>query len=289
MLESEVTSMYSRILFAVDDDEALPAAVPLVAAYALRWRAMVRVVHVHRFDPHAVNGASRRLVKSVTDRLEAAGVFVEGEIRLLARHETVGAAVARAARGARADLVAVGSHGRSDLGALVLGSVSHEVASRVDVPVLVLRAAPFAAAAPRTILVAVDGSPGSGQAVREAGEIAFAFGAEVVVLHATVVLATRAGAILEPEEEARAIVDQAVAALAARGLKVSAETQLANSAVSSVVQTAERCGADLVVLGSRRPSDFGGLLLGSTGHEVIHRLRCPVLLARRVRAEERVA
>ena len=279
--------MYSRILFAVDDDAALPAAVPVVAAYALRWGAVVRVLHVHRFDPDAVDGASRRLVKSVTDYLVEKGLFAEGEVRLLARHEKVGEAIARAATEAGADLVVVGSHGRSDLGALVRGSIGHDVASGLDLSVLVLRAAPITAAEPRTIVVAVDGSAASDQAVAEAGEIAVAFGAEVVVLHARLVLATQAGAIVETDEEAQAILDTAVAGLEARGVRVTAEAALTHSVASAVVATAERTGADLLVLGSRRPSDIGGLLLGSTAHEAIHRLRCPVLLAQRAR--ERVA
>lgn len=73
--------MYSRILFAVDDDEALPAAVPVVVAYARKSKAVVRVLHVHRIAPAVTNGASRRLVKSVIERLEAEGVEAEGEMR----------------------------------------------------------------------------------------------------------------------------------------------------------------------------------------------------------------
>jgi hypothetical protein len=45
-----------RILFAVDDDEVLAAAVPVVAAYARRWGANVRVLHVHRIDPAGGSG-----------------------------------------------------------------------------------------------------------------------------------------------------------------------------------------------------------------------------------------
>ncbi len=50
MLWLEVTLMYRTILFAVEDDEALPAAMG-AAAYAGFWRAQVRVLHVHRIDP----------------------------------------------------------------------------------------------------------------------------------------------------------------------------------------------------------------------------------------------
>ena len=284
MLEPEVNELIRSILFAVDDDDALPGAVPVVAEYARRWGAAVRVVHVHQYVPDACNGADRRLVKSVTDRLQAAGIFVEGEVRLLARHEKVGAVLARTATQAAVDLVAVGSHGRSDLGALLHGSVDHDVAAAVDVPVLVLRCASLTAAEPRTILVAVDGSPASDQAVTDAGDVAQAFGAEVVVLHARLVITAQSGAIVGDSGEAERVVRAATAALEARGIRATAETVTTHSVAGTVVAAAERVGADLVVLGSRRPSDLEGLLLGSTAHEVIHRLRCPVLLARRAQA-----
>jgi len=46
---------------------------------------------------------------------------------------------------------------------------------------------------------------------------------------------------------------------------------------------ADRHDADLVVLGSRRPSPLGELVLGSVAHEAIHGLHRAVLLARRPR------
>jgi nucleotide-binding universal stress UspA family protein len=284
MLGTEVISMYRRVLFAVADDETLPAAVPVVAAYARRWDADVRVLHVHRIDPAAPNGASRRLVKSVIERLEAEGVRAEGEIRLVERGAKVAPVIAGAATQAEADLVAIGSHGRSDLGALFLGSVSHAVAAGLEAPVLVLRASPTPRAEPRTVLVAVDGSAASGQAVSDAAEVASAFEAEVHVLHVRLVTAAQGASIVEPEEQASAAVRLALETLEARGIRATAEIAVSQSVVPTLVATAERIGADLVVLGSRRPSELGGLLLGSTAHDVIHRLRCPVLLGRHSRA-----
>jgi nucleotide-binding universal stress UspA family protein len=289
MLSSEVSGVYSKILFAVEDDEALAGAVPVVAAYARRWGADVRVLHIHRIDTHVADSGSRELVHSVVERLRSEGVLAEGEIRLVDHDERIGPAIARAARNAEADLVAIGSRGRSDLGALFLGSVSRDAAAGLEAPVLVLRAASTAPAVPRTVVVGVDGSPASDEAVIEAADVAASFGAEVVVVHVSQVTTADAVAIVEPEEEALAITRRAVAAAQARGVGATAEVPVDHSAANGFVLAAERHHADLVVLGSRRPTHLGGLMLGSVAHEATHRLRCPVLLARRAASVEPIA
>jgi nucleotide-binding universal stress UspA family protein len=273
--------MFSRILFAVDDDEALAGAVRVVAAHARRWGAEIRVLHIHRIGATTVNGASRRLVQTVVDRLRSDGVRAEGEIRLVDHGDRIGPAIARAATHEGADLVAIGSHGRSDLGGLFLGSVSHDASGGLSLPVLVVRTSCTAPAEPAKVLVGVDGSAASDEAVTEAAEIAASFGATVVVVHVNQVFGGAGVAIVEPEEDALAVLRRAVTAVEAHGVRATAEAPVDHSAANGIVAAAERHGADLVVLGSRRPSHLDGLLLGSVAHEAIHRLRCPVLLARR--------
>src|SRR5262249_37169562 len=150
-----------KILFAVADDEALAGAIPVVAACARKWGAEVRVLHVHEIQPNAPRAFSRRLVRSVVERLESEGVVAEGEVQVAEPGEKVGSIVARTAEQAGASLVAIGSHGRSGLGALFLGSVSDDAAGGLEVPVLVVRAGCTTPAVPRTVLVGVDGSAAS--------------------------------------------------------------------------------------------------------------------------------
>lgn len=133
-------------------------------------------------------------------------------------------AVAGAVQQFGADLVAIGSHGRSDLGALFLGSVSHAVATGVEAPVLVLRASSTASPEPRMLLVAIDGSAGSNQAVADAAQLASTFDAQVLVHHVRLLVATQGAAIVEPEKQARADVSRAIAAIKAQGIKVTGET-----------------------------------------------------------------
>ena len=131
--------MYGKILFAVGDDAASDAAVPVVSAYAGSLKAEVHVLHVHRVGRQEPNGKIRRMLRAVIERLEACGVNPSGEVRLSQNDGDVPAVIARVAAGAQADLVALGSRGRSDLGGLFLGSVSHKVLHLAHCPVILVR------------------------------------------------------------------------------------------------------------------------------------------------------
>ena len=153
--------LYGRILFAVEDDEALPAAIGAVAVYAGFWHAQVRVLHAHRIDPASHSGLSNGLVDAVVERLRAHGLEAEGETQSVKTDDEIPRVVAAVTARIQPDLVVVGYRGRSGVAGLLLGSVSHRIAAGLDVPVLVIRASHTALRAPRKVLVAVDESPAS--------------------------------------------------------------------------------------------------------------------------------
>src|SRR5688500_6707213 len=101
---------------------------------------------------------ARRKVVSFLPGWEARAEVLEGEPseELLGRAELW-----------RPDLIVVGSHGRSALGRLLLGSVSKKVAERAHSSVRVVRRRPaIKGAAPPRIIIGVDGSAGATRAVR---------------------------------------------------------------------------------------------------------------------------
>ena len=134
------------------------------------------------------------------------------------------------------------------------------------------------------ILLAVDGSEPSRRARDTAAGLAKGLGAEVIVLHGQereMVPSPRAmGPFdLETTQEARALVEELV-----RGLK-DADVN-ARGVVMGVIhghvprmidEVAKREGADLIVLGTRGLSDWGGMFLGSVAHRVLHISDLPVL------------
>ena len=108
------------------------------------------------------------------------------------------------------------------------------------------------------ILVAIDGSEYSRQAVPTAIEAAMSFGADVFVLH--VREQPRGRAVVYPHEtpdEARLLVDNAIKTVRAAGITVKGEVddEFAGQAAKGIVAEAAAQGCDLICMGSRGLSD----------------------------------
>lgn len=138
-----------------------------------------------------------------------------------------------------------------------------------------------------TIVVGVDGSPGSLQALRWAAEEARRREARlhaVLAWEPPVQLVGGAGWIVpdqstveEYETAARERLDEALASLG-HGLDgLDVERSAIHGAPAAVLLEAAREAAVLVV-GSRGHGGFVGLLLGSVGRQCSHHAACPVVI-----------
>lgn len=193
-----------------------------------------------------------------------------------------------------ADLVVVGSQGRSALGRLLLGSVSKKVAEESKRSVRIARlAAVKAEGEPPRIIVGVDGSQEAERAVRAVGERVWPEGTQVRIItvddgtspaRITAVLPAAASLLSGGNEEsavhARAMVEWAVGELRAIGLDASA-TVLEGDPRSVLVGEASRWNADSIFVGPRR---FSGALerlrLGSVSAAVGKNAHCSVEIVR---------
>jgi nucleotide-binding universal stress UspA family protein len=142
-----VAAPVQTILLATDLGPASSAAVDEAIDLAQRLRAQLLVVSV--IDPANLRlpggrAASRidqvrdersRLAAAFAARGRAAGV----QVRFLIWEGDPGEGIVEAAEAERADMIVVGTHGRSGLGRLLLGSVSEHVIRHAAVPVLVVR------------------------------------------------------------------------------------------------------------------------------------------------------
>jgi nucleotide-binding universal stress UspA family protein len=138
--------MYDRLLVAVDHSEVSPRVVAAAKDLALLSKGKVWVLHLLEKEVYAQLGdvpsesdqEADQAVRDGVDVLRQAGVEAEGEVR----PTTFGHAAREILADAKehdADVIVMGSRGRSDLTGSILGSTAHKVIHLTDRPVLVIR------------------------------------------------------------------------------------------------------------------------------------------------------
>jgi nucleotide-binding universal stress UspA family protein len=147
------------------------------------------------------------------------------------------------------------------------------------------------------IIVGVDDSEVSKDALRWALEEGRIHGSPVVALHAWqpptippgIEFAPGGGAfpptdlpalISEAEKTAKEFVERVVSDVAGEGPEVDVRAVAIEDAPATALVEAAK-GADLLVVGSRGLGGFKELLLGSVSHQVAQHAPCPVVIYRR--------
>lgn len=131
------------------------------------------------------------------------------------------------------------------------------------------------------ILLATDASGPSRRAVALAGDIARDHASEVIVLHAVPRVVSSSGTLdLEEPESAREIVEASVRELKDGGVSARGELirVLQGHLARGIVESAASANADVIVMGARGKSDFGGLFLGGVTQRVLHLAERPVIV-----------
>ena len=142
-----------------------------------------------------------------------------------------------------------------------------------------------------TIVVGVDGSPASLDALRWALAEAAARCAMLRAVHAwshplvttplgPVVPALDPEALAELAGAARAQLEQALASAGAAEAGVQVEPEVVEGGPAAMLLDAAQ-GAELLVVGSRGLGGFRGLLLGSVSQQCAQHASCPVVIVRR--------
>ena len=141
--------MFEKILLAVDgsrqSSKAVSVASKIAQSYAVGGQASVEVCHVREFEfarpggevPREESSEAHAIVAAAVERLLAEGVSAKGTI--VPAEGTAAQALLQEARSSGADLIVMGSRGRSDLAALLHGSVSHKIVQHTDCPALIVR------------------------------------------------------------------------------------------------------------------------------------------------------
>ncbi len=138
--------MFKSIVWANDGSEVAQQALPLVRQLAGEGGGAITIVHVvERVEGAGGVGPTRRVdepqfqrqLEQLTAELEqegfAASLYINADVGARPAHEIVAIA-----RRQGADLIVVGSKGRSMIGGVLLGSVAYRLLHLAPCPVLVV-------------------------------------------------------------------------------------------------------------------------------------------------------
>lgn len=281
---------FRRILcptdFSVFSARALEHAIALAAWYG----AALTVLHVlpdtvvpasglaYMASPMLMDPALREAIRADLSSLVAPargmGLHADGELR----EGKPEAEVVRAAQDLHADLVVMGTHGRSGFQRWVLGSVTETVLRRAPCPVLTVPAPAPGRPGPmlfKRILCATDFSPASEAAVTFATSLAEEADACLLLVH----VLDRPGDGHDFQCAARARLRRALPP-EAREYCLPEEIVMCGKAAPEILRLAAEREAGLIVMGVHGRSPLDLMAFGSVTQQVVREAVCPVLTVR---------
>jgi nucleotide-binding universal stress UspA family protein len=294
---------FKRILCPVDFSDASRHALDHAVAIAGWYESHITALHVvppaFKFEPPLLFAEQGELKAPGVDRDQmlaqldgwlaaASAARVPWESRVC--EGQAAESVLAVAQSMPADLIVMGTHGRSGFERFVLGSVTEKVLRNASCPVLTTppRAMTVAKLPFTRILCPVDFSEPSLAALRTAFSMAEEADAHLVVLNVvdwpedeTVLFTDTADADLVVQVEQQ--VQQRLESFITDESRVWSRPEVAvttGKAYREILASAEDMSADLIVIGVHGRSTLGLTLFGSTVNQVVRRSSCPVLTIR---------
>jgi nucleotide-binding universal stress UspA family protein len=294
-----------RILCAVDFSDASRRALEYAVALARWYGGRVTVFHVFTPNPPLVAdsafGGHATFPPQVTaeDALADVRRFCdplgpEGPLEFVVRQGSAVPGIVEQAQQMAADLLVIGTHGRSGFERLFLGSAAERVLRKVRCPVLTVPPPVDEAIVGRvtlkTILCPLDFSPPSTRALEYALSLAKEADARLVMLHVleSYVEPAHMGemahfTVPEYDRYMKASATGRLKALVPADARVwctPEELVTTGRAHREILRVASEAGADLIVMGVHGRGTVDLMLFGSTTNEVIRSARTPVLTLR---------
>lgn len=232
----------------------------------------------------AERGATEKSVAERAARVQAAGVAVDVVIKKGKADDEI----PELAGEIGADLLVIGTHGRTGIKRFLLGSVAEHVVRRAPVSTLVTRGT--GASEFRRILVGTDFSPGADKALRQAIALS-APGAEIEIAHVWHYPPGTWGldALADRTEGLSALRSALTAGALERGHRLLETWKdsgrqlrfelLHGPAASVLTARAETAGCDLIAIGTHGYRGFRRFLLGSIAEATVRHAPCSVLVA----------
>lgn len=265
-------------LTAVDFSEWTGPVLRAAAEVARQYRASLSAVYAEQFLPplYFTEGD----VKALADFLDLQRRSARQHLEEVVRQEIAypvharlveaypAEAILRTADEMGAGLLVLGTHGRSGLNRLLLGSVAEKVVRQAQVPVLVVkREVPLSF---QHLLCPVNYTPVAMESLRHAADLASRCGAELVVM--SVEESEDQGVRRDHEEQLRTLIPQPLQDhcrlrhVVRRG-----------EAAEQILQLAAEEHSDLLVIGAQHRPLLEATILGTTSVRVMRHAPCSVL------------
>jgi nucleotide-binding universal stress UspA family protein len=306
--ESRTTTLsVKNVLFATDFSASSEAALPYATAICRHFGSTLHIAHV-------LSDASILMMTGGVDYVSMSTIYedahtearekldqISGRLqgmphRNYVRHGQVWENLAGIVEDEEIDLIVLGTHGRTGLGKLLLGSVAEDILRHAPCPVLTVGPKVSGRArlpefqghgcdlAPlelelRQILFATNFAQNSALVAQQAISLAEEFRARLTLMHVIedyTQLGSRPGPIEDGIRRLHDLIPKNAA------LQYLPETLLEfGSAADIILRAASEREADMIVIGARASADVGSTHLPwSTAHHVIAKANCPVLTIR---------
>ncbi|WP_086849662.1 universal stress protein [Amycolatopsis kentuckyensis] len=286
-----------RITVGVDGSAGSTAAVTWAAQLASRRHLQLKIVHGLQIAGLYYGGGMTGVgAATLFEAVQADGERAIADARALAMSVDKDLAVTSELpndppvpvlidESRHARMLVVGRTGSGGFADMLIGGTAAAVAAHAHCPVAVIRGQYDAAAGP--VVVGVDGSPTSEQAIAVAFEEASLRGVPLIAVHAWSDITyedTRGTArvLTQPEsleEGEQRLLTERLAGWQEKYPDVEIRRQLVRDRPRHVLLEAS-AEAQLVVVGSRGRGGFTGMLLGSTSQALVQHAQCPVLVVR---------
>ncbi|MGQ0555110.1 MAG: universal stress protein [Nitrospiraceae bacterium] len=291
------TASHHRRTILVATDFSKPSKLVIPYAFKLAHVLNLRLIilHVVKALPGVEQwspGARRSLQSLKTKALLELGrvVRLANENGLMADHKLLvgipGDSILEVAHNSHVAFIVMGTHGKTGLDRLRLGSVAESTLRQAPCPVLTVGASvtPHTSVNPRRLsvacfLVAIDLSASSKAALRTAIELAKRLNARVLVVHAAEPSGSLQSAPLRVDELSRRRYAEQFTKIisASRGDEVIADKiMIMGNPVQVILNQAKHQKTDLIVVGTQGRRGMKRLMLGSVAEAVVRRAACPV-------------
>ena len=302
--------MYKRMLLPLDGSPPSEHAAKVGLALAGRLKAELVLVHVvepQRFqelsDYDEAVAQARTVGQSLLEHWQRQAKRHQVPATThLEQHRDTAAVIFQCALRERCDLMVLGTHGRTGLPRLLLGSVAERVARLGPLPVLLVRGG-NGSKLPRfkKPLVALDGSEYGQEALQHAAALARQLSAKLLLLHVVpdvtqMTVGSGRAWMYADKNTIMVQLHEEQARLREQGQFILGEAQKAcpdlnvqtilgkaqHHLIGEVIgQTAKSEKADLIVMGTHGHTGWRQFFLGSVARDVAHLAEQPVLLVRK--------